>query len=88
MACRKWAYDLLSTIPYLANDKLALKLYNTRDMQNITLEHFRKLTQKSQIPQHMVLQVVRETVDATITLWKENRKNFALINIFTRLRRC
>jgi serine/threonine-protein kinase HipA len=72
------AYDLLSTVPYLPNDKLALKLYNTRNMQSITLEHFRKLTQKSQLPQHMVLQVVRETVDATITLWKENCRHFAL----------
>jgi len=72
------AYDLLSTIPYLPNDKLALKLDNTRNMQSITLEHFRKMTQKSQLPQHMVLQVVRETVDATVTMWKENCKNFAL----------
>lgn len=72
------AHDLLSTIPYLPNDKLALKLNNTRNMQSITLEHFRKMTHKSQLPQHMVLQVVRETVDATVTMWKENCKNFAL----------
>lgn len=72
------AYDLLSTIPYIPNDKLALKLYNTRNMQGITLEHFRKLTQKSQLPQHMVLQVVRDTVDATTTLWREKHRHFGL----------
>ncbi len=72
------AYDMVSTIPYIPNDKLALKLYNTRNMQGISLEHFSKLAQKAQIPQQMVLQVVRETVDATITMWRENHRHFEL----------
>ncbi len=72
------AYDMVSTIPYIPNDKLALKLYNTRNMQSISMEVFRKMSQKSQLPQHMVLQIVRDTVDEATTLWKENYRHFEL----------
>lgn len=72
------AYDMVSTIPYIPNDKLALKLYNTRHMQSISLEYFRKMAQKSQLPQHLVLQIVRDTVDETTTLWRENHRHFEL----------
>ncbi len=72
------AYDMLSTIPYIPKDTLALKLSGTRKMQDLSLEHFVKLAKKFQLPQHIVLQVVRETVDATTTLWKENCRRFEL----------
>lgn len=72
------AYDMVSTIPYIPNDGLALKLYNTRNMKDVSLEHFSKLAQKAQVPQHMVLQIVRDTVDATITSWRENYGRFEL----------
>ncbi len=72
------AYDMLSTIPYIPKDTLALKLSGTRKMQDLSLEHFVKLAKKFQLPQHIVLQFVRETVDATTTLWKEHSRHFEL----------
>lgn len=47
-------------------------------MQDISLDHFTKLAQKFQLPKHILLQLVRETVDATTTLWNENNRQFEL----------
>lgn len=72
------AYDLVSTVPYIPKDGLALKLGDTKDMRIITQEHFKKLVKKAQVPEHLVLQTVRDTVDATFTAWDANRKHYDL----------
>jgi serine/threonine-protein kinase HipA len=72
------AYDLLSTIPYIPHDGLALKLSDTRDMKAISMEHLRKLVKKAVVPEHIVLQTVRDTVDATRTAWAERGKQYDL----------
>jgi len=72
------AYDLLSTIPYIPDDGLALKLPDTKDMRVIGIEHFKKLVKKAQIPEYLVLQTVRDTVDSTFTAWAENNKHYDL----------
>lgn len=72
------AYDLLSTIPYIPDDGLALKLSDTKDMRIIGIEHFKKLVKKAQIPEYLVLQTVRDTVNSTFTAWAENNKHYDL----------
>ncbi|MDN5936173.1 MAG: type II toxin-antitoxin system HipA family toxin, partial [Nitrosospira sp.] len=72
------AYDLLSTIPYIPDDGLALKLSDTKDMRVIGMEHFRKLVEKAQIPEYLVLQTVRDTVDSTLAVWAENSRHYDL----------
>ncbi|MBP7759746.1 MAG: type II toxin-antitoxin system HipA family toxin [Alphaproteobacteria bacterium] len=74
------AYDLLSTIPYIPQDGLALKLSRTQNMKGIGLDHFRQLVKKAAVPEHMVLQTVRETVDATRTAWTEQCRHYDLPN--------
>jgi len=74
------AYDLVSTIPYIPKDTLALKLAGHKDMQSITLEHFKKLIIKAQIPEYIVLQTVKETVEATLSVWNSHYKNYNLPN--------
>ncbi len=72
------AYDLLSTIPYIPHDGLALKLSDAKDMKSIGMEHFRKLAKKAGAPEHIVLQTVRDAVDATHTAWTEHGKQYDL----------
>ncbi len=72
------AYDMLSTIPYIPHDGLALKLADTKDMQAIELAHFRKLAAKAHVPEHIVLQTVRDTVEATHTAWADIRQHIDL----------
>jgi hypothetical protein len=47
-------------------------------MKAISLSHFRKLVQKAKLPEELVLQTVRDTVDATITAWEANYKHYGL----------
>ena len=72
------AYDLLSTVPYIPHDGLALKLFDTKEMKAIGLEHFMALAKKAQVPEHLVLQTVRDTVAATFSAWRENAKHYDL----------
>jgi len=72
------AYDLVSTIPYIPNDGLALNLANTKKMSTITVGHFKRLIKKAHIPEKIVLRTVQDTVGATLIKWKENNKNYAL----------
>lgn len=72
------AYDLLSTIPYIPQDGLALKLSDSKDMKLISMEHFKKLVKKAGVPEHIVLQTVRDTLDATRTAWAEHGKHYDL----------
>lgn len=72
------AYDLVSTIPYMPDDRLALTLGDTKEMQAITLEHFRKLVRKAQVPSHIVLATVKDTVDATLSAWQVHHRHYPL----------
>jgi serine/threonine-protein kinase HipA len=72
------AYDMVSTIPYIPQDRLALNLADSKATKSITLNHFRKLAQKARLPEDLILQTVRDTKDATFTAWEENYKNYTL----------
>ncbi len=72
------AYDLVATIPYIPDDRLALTLGDTRDMRAITLEHFQKLAKKAQAPSHLVLETVRDTVAATLSGWHDHNRQYDL----------
>ncbi len=72
------AYDFVSTIPYIPDDQLALNLAGEKNMNAISLEHFRKLTRKSEVPEHLVLNSVRETVEKILEKWNENKRAYDL----------
>jgi len=72
------AYDFVSTIPYIPNEKLALNLSGTKDMQAITLLHFSKLAKKAGLPEFLVLNTVREMVDRVHEAWSKNKNHYPL----------
>ncbi len=74
------AYDYVSTVPYIPNDRLALSLSGTKDMSGISLAHFAKLVKKAQVPEYLVLNAVKETVEATYDIWKKNQSHYPLPN--------
>lgn len=65
------AYDFVSTLPYLPDDKLALTLGGTRDLGRISIEQIRRLTDKAGLPMAPVVRIVRETVEATTEAWRD-----------------
>jgi hypothetical protein len=47
-------------------------------MKRIGIGHFKKLVQQAGVPEYMVLQTVRTTLDATRTAWAEHGKRYDL----------
>jgi len=70
------AYDFVSTIPYIPNDKLALNLSVTKDMREVNLDHFKKLAEKAQVPEFFLIKIVKETVEATRESWIQNKQDY------------
>ena len=72
------AYDFVSTVPYLPGDRLALNLAGEKDMGMISLEHFRKSIRKAEVPEYLVIDTVRETVENTVEKWREQKMSYNL----------
>ncbi|HIQ15838.1 MAG TPA: HipA domain-containing protein [Leucothrix sp.] len=72
------AYDFVSTVPYIPDDKLALNLSGAKDMDTINLSHFKKLAAKAYVPEFLLLNVVKETVEATQESWSQNKLEYPL----------
>jgi len=64
------AYDFVSTLPYIPNDKLALTLGGSRDITGISFDQMRRLTDKAGLPMAPVMRIIRDTVEATTEAWK------------------
>ncbi|MBT4553441.1 MAG: HipA domain-containing protein, partial [Candidatus Thioglobus sp.] len=72
------AYDFVSTIVYIPNDKLALKLAGEKDMYKISLASFSKLAKKAQLPEYLVINTVKETVTSVLEVWNKNKHSYPL----------
>lgn len=64
------AYDFVSTIPYIPEDRLALNFVDSKDFQSITLGQFNCFARKAGLPEELVLRTVGETVEAFSEAWK------------------
>lgn len=65
------AYDVVSTMPYIVDDKLALTLGGSRDITGISFDQIRRLVDKAGLPMTPVARIVRDTVEATTEAWKK-----------------
>ena len=63
------AYDLVSTVPYIPDDRLALTLDDTKEFAEIDLGRFRRFAEKAGLPDRLVGQVARETAAKVRDLW-------------------
>jgi serine/threonine-protein kinase HipA len=72
------AYDLLSTVPYITGDNLALKFVKTKNMTMCSIGTFEQLVEKTGTPKKLVINTVRDTTQKTLEVWKCNKKHYAL----------
>jgi len=72
------AYDFVSTIVYIPNDKLALNLAGEKDMYKISLSSFSKLAKKAQLPEYLVVNTAKETATSVLEVWNKNKYNYPL----------
>lgn len=63
------AYDLVSTIPYLPDDRMALSVAGTQDFRALDIDRFTRFADRAQLPVRAVLRVVRETADRVRDVW-------------------
>jgi len=65
------AYDLLSTLPYIAGDTLGLSFGGSRDIGGITKDQVRRFAETARIPVSPLWGIVTETADRTVQSWKQ-----------------
>ena len=65
------AYDFVSTIPYLPEDKLALNFVDSKDFESLTMDQFKRFAAKAFLSEKLVLNTVQETVQAFSEAWKK-----------------
>jgi serine/threonine-protein kinase HipA len=72
------AYDLLSTIPYIPDDTMALKYSRTKKMSEFSKDELKHLAAKARLREKLVLDTAAETVERFKTLWATEKKNLPL----------
>jgi len=64
-------YDMLSTLPYISGDKLALTFGGSRSMDEITPDQVRRFADTARLPAGPLWKIVVETADRTASAWEK-----------------
>lgn len=64
------AYDLISTVPYIQNDELALRFGGSKNLNEISPEQIRHFSDSAGIPTSPLAALVLETVEKTESAWR------------------
>jgi serine/threonine-protein kinase HipA len=72
------AYDLLSTIPYIADKTMALRFVKTKNMADLSLELLTYMSSKAMLPEHLVLKTAKETVTQFRDAWQSEIKHLPI----------
>ena len=72
------AYDFVSTITYIVDDKAALNVSRTKRFDQFTEDELLHLAAKARLPTKLVLDTARETVELFHQYWKSERSHLPL----------
>ena len=72
------AYDFVSTIPYIANDKSALTFSRTKEFTGYTIDELAHLSAKATLPRKLVIDTARETVSLFMERWETEKANLPM----------
>lgn len=64
------AYDFVATLPYIANDQLALSFGDSRSLNDINPEQIRRFADVARLSVNPLSQIVVETIERTIAAWR------------------
>ena len=62
-------YDVLSTVPYIPGESMALSLGGERAFKGLKLDRWRHFAHRARLPQPAVLQTVAETLEQVQATW-------------------
>lgn len=71
-------YDFVSTIPYIADENMALKYVKSRRMAELSLDQLSYLAAKAGLPEKLVLDTAKETVTRFNETWRSEQKHLPL----------
>lgn len=63
------AYDFVSTVPYVPDEKLALNFVDAKEFNALEIDKFRRFAAKARLPGKLVLDTVKETLDHFSQAW-------------------
>lgn len=72
------AYDFVSTVRYIADDRLALSIAKEKDVAQLNLALLERFARKAQVPSKLVLDTARETAEKIATSWPVLQKELPL----------
>jgi serine/threonine-protein kinase HipA len=72
------AYDLVSTVPYLPRERLALNLAGVKEFATVTRDRFRRLADRAHLPEHETLATVERIVGGVRAAWPRIRRDSEL----------
>lgn len=72
------AYDYVSTIAYIPDNKAALTFSRTKRFDGFTTDELIHLANKAELPEKLVLNTARETTEKFYHVWQSERQNLPL----------
>lgn len=73
------AYDFVSTIAYMPDDKMALKVSRSSRFEDFDLDELAHTASKALLPEKVVLDVARETVERFQHFWASEKGHFPMM---------
>jgi serine/threonine-protein kinase HipA len=70
------AYDFVSTIAYLPDDRLALTFVDSKQFSSVTSDQFERFAAKARLPTKLTLDTVHETVTRFAAAWSDPVASF------------
>ena len=72
------AYDFVSTVPYIADETMALKVSRSKRFDAFNSDELSYLAAKARLPEKLVLETARETVGLFLDAWSREKNNLEL----------
>jgi len=72
------AYDFVSTVPYIPQDALALRLYRSRAFVDVTFQEIGRMAVRAGISGRQAVIVATETVERFEAAWSAQKRNLPL----------
>lgn len=72
------AYDFVSTIPYIKDNSMVLKVSKSNRFDAFSMDELSHLAAKARLPEKLVLDTARETVERFQDVWRKEKRNLAL----------
>ena len=72
------AYDFVSTIAYINDEKMALKVSKSNHFDAFSIDELTHMAAKARLPEKLVLDTARETVERFHETWVKEKNNLAL----------